>query len=117
MSVDSGVCQCVQWVTRVLDVALVVCWSVGLLAVFVLVVVVVVVIVVSFWHVCCFAVPPSHTHTRRPVHQGHVYVSTLWPSGLRRWTQVPLSSDAWVRTPQVSYSSGNVCAFLLVGGR
>ena len=28
--------------------------------------------------------------------------STLWPSGLRRWTQVPLSSDAWVRTPQVS---------------
>ena len=29
--------------------------------------------------------------------------STVWPSGLRRWTQVPLSSDAWVRTPQPSY--------------
>ena len=39
---------------------------------------------------------------------GHTWIpssfrSTLWPSGLRRWTQVPLSSDAWVRTPQVSY--------------
>ena len=29
-------------------------------------------------------------------------IKTLWPSGLRRWTQVPLSSVAWVRTPQVS---------------
>ena len=28
--------------------------------------------------------------------------TTVWPSGLRRWTQVPLSSDAWVRTPQPS---------------
>ena len=28
--------------------------------------------------------------------------TTVWPSGLRRWTQVPLSSGAWVRTPQLS---------------
>ena len=34
-------------------------------------------------------------------------VSTVWPSGLRRWTQVPLSSDAWVRTPQLSLVGGN----------
>ena len=28
--------------------------------------------------------------------------STVWPSGLRRWTQVPLSPDAWARTSQLS---------------
>jgi hypothetical protein len=31
--------------------------------------------------------------------------TTLWPSGLRRWTQVPLSPDAWVRIPQVSFNA------------
>jgi hypothetical protein len=40
--------------------------------------------------------------------------STLWPSGLRRWTQVPLSSDAWVRTPQVSLFPSRVFATQLV---
>jgi hypothetical protein len=31
--------------------------------------------------------------------------TTLWPSGLRRWAQVPLSPDAWVRIPQVSFKA------------
>jgi hypothetical protein len=30
---------------------------------------------------------------------------TLWPSGLRRQTQVLVERSAWVRTPQVSFSS------------
>ena len=29
--------------------------------------------------------------------------TTVWPSGPRRWTQVPLSSGAWVRTPPLSF--------------
>ena len=31
-----------------------------------------------------------------------VHVKTLWPSGLRRQTQVLVERSAWVRTPQVS---------------
>ena len=30
--------------------------------------------------------------------------TTLCPSGLRGWTQVPLARAAWVQIPQVSYS-------------
>ena len=41
-------------------------------------------------------------------HHGNFFLlqaATIWPSGLRRWTQVPLSSDAWVRTLQLSLSA------------
>ena len=35
---------------------------------------------------------------------GEPFVKTLWPSGLRRQTQVLVERSAWVRTPQVSLS-------------
>ena len=41
---------------------------------------------------------------RAPGHGGTTqHSSTLCPSGLRGWTQVPLAQAAWVQIPQVSF--------------
>ena len=37
------------------------------------------------------------------VAQYSMYNTTLCPSGLRGWTQVPLARAAWVQIPQVSF--------------
>ena len=36
-----------------------------------------------------------------------IIASTFWPSGSRRWIQIPLYSDAWVRTLQPSCCACN----------
>ena len=41
-------------------------------------------------------------HTRAQVTTETASITTLCPSGLRGWTQVPLARAAWVQIPQVS---------------
>jgi hypothetical protein len=43
-------------------------------------------------------------------------VVTVWPSGLRRQTQVLVEQSAWVRTPQLSFSADSI-APLEIGAR
>ena len=45
----------------------------------------------------------------RALHFYFLY-TTVWPSGLRRQTQVLVEQSAWVRTPQLSFSADSIDA-------
>ena len=70
------------------------------------------------------ALPLSHTDTQgagpERLHRSHLQAELMvrWPSGLRRYVQVVVSSGAWVRTPPSPlFLTGRVAQWKSVGPR
>ena len=54
-------------------------------------------------HMAASTIEPETSNCTKEANNSTQHSSTLCPSGLRGWTQVPLAQAAWVQIPQVSF--------------